>query len=129
MSSDDEAAVRSASDRFYRAFETLSIEAMSRVWLHDDKVSCVHPVWPFSVGWPAVRQSWERIFETMKNVRFDVSVELVDVRGDFAWMVCVERITGSHAGTVLATNLFRRDGSTWHMVLHHASTHVRAAGG
>ena len=122
----DDAAVREANQRFYRAFESLSLERMEAAWCHDGLVACVHPGWPLSLGWEAVRATWRTIFANTSSMKFDVGDERVDVRGDMAWVVCTERlasqsVTGSSHGAVLATNVFRKEGGTWKMVHHHAS--------
>jgi ketosteroid isomerase-like protein len=124
------AAVRAANLAFYRAFETLDLPAMERVWAHDPSVTCLHPGWPLCAGWSEVRESWLTIFTNTASMRFEVADERIDVRGDLAWIVCVERIrsTGpggdSMVGAVIATNVFRRDGDAWKMVHHHGSAHV-----
>ena len=41
----EEDAVREANDRFYRAFESLKLEAMEAAWAHDERVQCIHPGW------------------------------------------------------------------------------------
>jgi ketosteroid isomerase-like protein len=126
----DAAAVEGANARFYRAFETLDIAAMDRVWLHGEHVRCVHPGWPLLCGWDAVRESWRRIFENTEEMRFTLSEVNVSVRGDLAWVTCTENILSEVQGRVsvtaiLATNVFERRAAEWQMVHHHAS-HVLA---
>ena len=66
----------------------------------------------------------------ISDERFEIADERIDVRGEMAWVVCVERIrsTGPEGdamvGAVIATNVFRSDGSTWKIVHHHGSQHV-----
>jgi ketosteroid isomerase-like protein len=127
---DDQAAVHEANQAFYRAFEALDLPAMDARWAHDGLVTCLHPGWPLCAGWPEVRQSWATIFTNTASMRFDVVDERIDVRGDLAWVVCVERIhstaPGGEAmiGAVVATNVFRNDGGVWKLVHHHGSPHV-----
>jgi ketosteroid isomerase-like protein len=127
MSEGDEiAAVRRAHQAFYRAFETLRIEAMDDVWWHAGQVTCVHPGWPLADGWAEVRASWETIFKNSRDMKFDVTEERIDLRGDLAWVVCVERVSSAAgAGAVQATNVLRREGGEWRMAHHHGSTYVR----
>jgi len=129
----DTAEVVEANARFYRAFETLDIAEMDRVWAHGEHVKCVHPGWPLLSGWDAVRESWARIFENTEEMRFTLSNVQAMVGGDLAWVTCTENIlseTGGRLGVtaILATNLFERDGADWRLVHHHAS-HILGGGG
>jgi ketosteroid isomerase-like protein len=124
-------AVREANARFYRAFESLTLEEMDPVWSHDGHVACVHPGWPRLTGWEAVRESWAAIFQNTVEMRFTVTDVQVEVRGDLAWVLCTENILSQARGdltvtSILATNLFERLGGEWLLVHHHAS-HVLAA--
>jgi ketosteroid isomerase-like protein len=124
------AAVRAANQAFYRAFQALDLEAMDAVWAHQGQVTCLHPGWPLAAGWDEVRASWATIFANTGAMRFEIADERVDVGGELAWVVCVERIrsasTGGEAmvGAVVATNVFRRVGGAWKIVHHHGSQHV-----
>ena len=128
----DEEEVRQANRRFYRAFERLELARMDEAWCHDGLVTCVHPGWPLAAGWEEVRNGWRTIFEHTDAIQFSITDERVDVRGELAWVVCVEWL-GPRPGTdpvrsaVLATNVFRRDGAEWRMVHHHASPLVARA--
>jgi len=122
----EHAAIEAANARFYRAFETLDIQAMDRVWAHGEHVKCVHPGWPLLAGWTAVRASWETIFANTAEMSFTLSnVEVVAGAG-LAWVTCTENILSEVRGrvtvtSVLATNIFERDGERWLLVHHHAS--------
>jgi ketosteroid isomerase-like protein len=122
----DHGAIEAANARFYRAFETLDIEEMDRVWAHGAHVKCVHPGWPLLVGWTAVRASWETIFANTAEMSFTLSDVHVVAHGDVAWVTCTENILSEVRGrvsvtSVLATNLFERDAGEWRLVHHHAS--------
>ena len=118
--------VEHANAELYRAFETLDLAEMDRVWAHDAAVRCVHPGWPLLCGWEAVRASWQTIFENTGEMRFSLSAVTVEVVGDFAWVTCTENIL-SEVGdrvavtAILATNLFERAATGWLLVHHHAS--------
>ena len=43
--------IRAANQRFYDAFNELSIERMDEVWENSDRAMCVHPGWTPIVGW------------------------------------------------------------------------------
>jgi ketosteroid isomerase-like protein len=126
----DAAELEEANARFYRAFETLDIAEMDRVWAHDGHVRCVHPGWPLLSGWTAVRESWQRIFDSTEEMRFTLSGVTVNVGPDLGWVTCTENILSEVGGRVsvtaiLATNLFERTRDGWRLVHHHAS-HVLA---
>jgi ketosteroid isomerase-like protein len=124
-------AVREANARFYRAFESLTLDEMDAVWAHGDHVACVHPGWPRLTGWQAVRESWGAIFENTVEMRFTITDVRVEVRADLAWVLCTENILSEARGglavtAILATNVFERRGGEWLLVHHHAS-HVLAS--
>ena len=130
---DDVGAVRAANDRFYRAFESLTLAEMEAVWAHGEHVACVHPGWPRLSGWSAVRDSWEAIFRNTREMRFTITDVQVELRGDLAWVLCTENILSEARGNlsvtaILATNVFERRGGDWRIVHHHAS-HILAAPG
>ena len=127
MSPDDDAKeVHEANARFYRAFESLEISRMDQVWSHGDHVRCIHPGWHLLSGWDAVRQSWEAIFTNSGEMRFSIADIDAHVAGNMAWVTCAENILSHAHGqiavtTLLATNMFEREGDRWLMIHHHAS--------
>jgi len=123
-------AVQESNASFYRAFETLDLAAMERVWAHGEHVKCVHPGWPLLCGWDAVRASWEAIFRSTAEIQFTLTDVRVSAHGDVAWITCTENILSEaqdriSVTSVLATNVFERDGAEWRMIHHHAS-HILA---
>jgi ketosteroid isomerase-like protein len=73
-------------------------------------------------GWPAVRETWVVIFEHTNDMKFRITDEKIEVIGDLAWVVCIERIkSGGGRGLVLATNVLKKTGSGWKLVHHHGS--------
>jgi ketosteroid isomerase-like protein len=127
----DEAAVRAVNHAFYDAFEAADLDAMSDLWEHSDRVSCVHPGWSVLRGWGAVSASFLAIFQGPHRLQFILTQEQVTVVGDTAWVTVDENIIGSEAGsTVTALNLFVRgdDVDRWRVVAHHGSSVVVAAG-
>lgn len=128
--SDAHDEVAEANARFYRAFETLDLGEMERVWSHSEDVKCVHPGWPLLTGWDAVRDSWKSIFENTEEMRFTLSDVRVVMQRGIAWVTCTENILSEVRGrisvtSVLATNLFERSADGWRMIHHHAS-HILA---
>jgi ketosteroid isomerase-like protein len=127
---DDGAAVRAANEHFYRAFESLDLTEMDRVWLHGDHVACVHPGWNRLHGWEEVRRSWAAIFQSTSEMRFTITDVRAELRGELGWVHCTENILSQTRGdlaitAILATNVFERRAGRWLMVHHHAS-HILA---
>jgi ketosteroid isomerase-like protein len=126
MTGESRAAVEEANAEFYRALESGAIERMDDVWAHEEWVKCVHPGWDMIAGWPGVRESWVRIFESGQRLRASPADVTVFAAGDLAWVTCTENIvvfegTSFDSAQAVATNLFvLRDGH-WLMVHHHAS--------
>jgi ketosteroid isomerase-like protein len=126
----DHRVIEAANAQFYRAFETLDIHEMDRVWGHGEHVKCVHPGWPLLTGWAGVRDSWEAIFDSTAEMRFTLTDVRAEVAGALAWVTCTENILSEVQGRlsvtkILATNLFERQADGWRMVHHHGS-HILA---
>lgn len=124
--------LKKTNREFYKAFESLSIEAMAEVWAHSDRVKCIHPGWELLMGWPAVQDSWEVIFNNANYMQFTITDVDVAVVGNWGWVTCLENIVsvvGGHVteGKVQATNIFVRDGGRWKMVHHHGSPVLRTS--
>ncbi|HEU5393732.1 MAG TPA: nuclear transport factor 2 family protein [Candidatus Methylomirabilis sp.] len=123
---DDLTQVREANERFYKAFEHLSLEEMEAVWAQTPGVVCIHPGWRLLRGWQAVRESWVLIFKNSGEVRFTLTDLRIELAGAFAWVVLTENLLSQQQGNVavtsiLATNLFQKLDGKWRMILHHSS--------
>jgi hypothetical protein len=115
-----------ANATFYRALETLDIEAMERLWVHDGWVRCVHPGRDALVGWPSVRASFAEIFALTEWIRVTPTAIDVLVFGELGVIACVENVTAKNEHDVgvaaaQATNIFRLTDYGWRMMHHHAS--------
>ncbi len=122
----DQEQVLEANRAFYQAFESLEIEKMERVWLQAPHIVCIHPGWRRLSGWGPIMETWERIFESTFEMKFDLSDVEVTLRGDLAVVVVQESLTqrgydGTTRSVVQATNIFERTGNRWYLVLHHGS--------
>ena len=118
--------LKAANQRFYDAFNELSIERMDEVWEDSERALCVHPGWTPLVGWPPIRESWQRIFDNANLMQFNIRYLNVVVQGDFGYVTCVEGITSVVQGratnfSTFATNIFTNGATGWRMVAHHAS--------
>lgn len=118
--------VTKANEEFYRAFESLDVTLMDRIWLQQEYVTCVHPGWSLRVGWPAVRDSWVLIFNNTFSMKFELTEMQIQVAGDLAWVICTENITSRQGevtqdSRVLATNLYENVDDQWKIIHHHGS--------
>jgi uncharacterized protein (TIGR02246 family) len=123
----DEQRVREANEKFYMAMNSLDIDEMDEVWEDDAASICVHPSGDTIIGYDRIRESWLAIFHASTSMSIAASHEHITVAGEVAWVACTETISlitddGLAAAAAQATNIFRRRGGRWRMVLHHAST-------
>jgi ketosteroid isomerase-like protein len=103
---------------------------MEAVWDDDDDVRCVHPGWPLLRGRSRVLRSWSVIMANTNYIQFFLTDVDVRVAGDLAVVTCEENILTavaapdgslSESATVIATNVFRRNGDRWRLWVHHGS--------
>ncbi len=115
MNEDD--AVLAVNAAYYRAFAAADMNALERLWAHDG-ATCVHPGWRPLVGRDDVIRSYRDILDGVPGVPIACSAPQVVITGDFARVVCLERV-----GPVLlaATNCFVRAAQGWLMTHHQAS--------
>jgi ketosteroid isomerase-like protein len=123
----EQEAVAQANQSFYRAFETLKIEAMEEVWAKDADIQCGHPGWRILRGWGPVMQSWKRIFENTPAVQFTLTDVKIEVSGELAWVTQYENLASSIEGqtfsaAILTINMFQKTADGWRMILHHGSS-------
>jgi ketosteroid isomerase-like protein len=117
------ASAAEAEAAFYRAFENADVAAMMAVWEPTDDIECIHPLGERITGLHAVDESWRRILSRSGRMQF----ELGDIKhfGDdrLVTHILYENITidGNRQPAVIATNIYRYNGTGWLMILHHAS--------
>lgn len=120
---DDSKAVIAANRRYYEAFESRDMDAMSDLWERSDRVLCTHPGWATLEGWGHVAASFFALFQGGQQIQFVLTRESAFVAGDTAWVSLDENLLGDQGGVTVATvNIFVRDpASAWRMVCHHGS--------
>jgi len=125
-------AVEAANAELYAAFEAGDIDRMSALWADSDDVSCIHPGGPILRGRGAVLRSWSIIMANTTYIQFFLTDVEIGVIGDVAIVTCAENIltaagedadsdSFAHPGRVVATNVFRRTGNRWRLLVHHGS--------
>ncbi|HUO05232.1 MAG TPA: nuclear transport factor 2 family protein [Candidatus Binataceae bacterium] len=129
----DRDAVLAANRAFYDAFESLNIANMESVWLRDPRIVCIHPGWRKLSGWGPIMASWQRIFKSAFEMKFDLGEMEVTISGGLAIVLVEENLTqrgydGSSHSQVLATNVFERVGDRWFMSMHHGSPVIAPPG-
>src|ERR1044072_4406886 len=132
-----EQAIEDSNSRFYKAFESLSIEKMELVWKHSNDAICIHPGWEMFSSWTAIRESWVRIFENTRMIKFFISNIKIKAFENIAIVVCLENIDSviedenenSIRMGVIATNIFEKQNVNinnksnieWLLIHHHGS--------
>jgi hypothetical protein len=124
---EEEKEVFKANEGFYRAFESLDIKEMEKVWAREAHIQCGHPGWRILRGWDPVMESWRRIFENTPSIRFTLTDVSVEIRASLAWVTLYENLNSSLEGqsvsaTILTTNIFAKGPAGWRMNHHHGSS-------
>lgn len=114
-----------AEAAFYAAFETRDLDTMMAVWADDDGIACIHPLSAPLDGRAAVAAGWRSMFEAAGQFRIQVEVAH-EIRESTQVLRIVREYLhiGQEAGPrppILSSNLYRKQGEGWHLVLHHAS--------
>jgi ketosteroid isomerase-like protein len=114
-----------AEAAFYAAFESRNLDAMMAVWANDDSIACIHPLSAPLDGRAAVSAGWRSMFEAAGQFRIQVEIAH-EIRGASQTVRIVREylLIGQEPGPrppILATNLYRKEGEGWNLVLHHAS--------
>ncbi len=77
-------------------------------------------------GWESIKQSWENVFDPEDQVDIKLTDVNLEIKGNVAWLTCIQHLTYIKRDPMMAnvsqsTNIFEKKGSSWLMVLHHAS--------
>jgi len=117
MSDADIAAVLFANDAFYLTFQSSDFAAMEAIWSERDAISCLHPGWPPLLGRDQVMQSWRSLLANPNQPAVQAHAASAEQYGECAVVICYE-VVGQF--TLVATNVFVREGGQWKLV-HHQS--------
>ena len=125
----DQDEVLAASDRFYRALETLTNGdpgPMAEIWSHAHDVTTMHAFGGKQRGWDDVWQTWQRMAgAASEGGSLRVTDQQLRVFGDMAYTTGTEHVEVTLDGRpvrfdVRVTNVFRREAGQWKVVHHHA---------
>jgi ketosteroid isomerase-like protein len=123
-------AVRKASKKFYAGLNLMAEgrrRAFEDIWAHGPAVTAMHPIGGRVEGWEAVRDSFDQVAGSASGGKIELRDQLIQVVGDMAYEVGVERGEFTMAGDRIeieqrVTNVYRRQGDEWKMVHHHTDT-------
>lgn len=118
------ATPQDAEAAFYEALEKGDLEAMMEVWSEDDELICIHPGGPRLVGYEAIRESWQRIFQSGQRLKIRLTTLIQITSGMIAIHSLHENVSVPQeraAGVSAATNIYIRSAHGWRMIAHHAS--------
>jgi len=125
MSTEDE--VRKAAEQFYAALNRMAngdAGPLADIWSHSAAVTTMHPIGGREVGWDNVRESFAQVARLASGGRVKLGDQNVQVAGDVAYELGVERGQLKLAGQQVTiehrvTNIYRREAEGWKIVHHH----------
>lgn len=114
-----------AETEFYAAFAATDVVRMHAVWARSPDCVCIHPAGLPIAGYDAVMASWADLLGGAHPVELRCEPISRIETADTVVSTVYERFSPPGAETalapVLATNVYRRIGAEWKMILHHAS--------
>jgi ketosteroid isomerase-like protein len=125
--SKEEDEVRKSSEHFYAAINRMingDAGSLTDIWSHSAAATAMHPIGGRVVGWDKVRQSFEQVAQVASEGRVRLADQIVQVTGDVAYEVGVERGQAKLAGQQVnienrVTNIYRRESGAWKILHHH----------
>jgi len=123
----DRAAVLAANAGFYAALNKMftgDIVPMTAVWSHTDDVTYMGPTGGLERGWSTVLKDWESQAAMKLGGRVEPAEMQVIVGQDVAAVTDYEVGENTNANgkvervKLRATNIFRKEGGQWKMVVH-----------
>jgi ketosteroid isomerase-like protein len=119
--------VRKASEQFYAAVNRMvkgDAGSLSDIWSHSAAVTAMHPIGGRQVGWDKVRESFQQVAQIASEGRVELDDQIIQVTGDLAYELGVERGQAKLAGQQVAldqrvTNIYCREAGSWKIVHHH----------
>ncbi len=125
MSTED--AVRKASEQFYAAPNRMvngDAGPLPDIWSHSAAVTAMQPIGGREVGWDKVRESFAQVARLASEGRVKLGDQIVQVAGDVAYELGVERGQFKFAGQRVTiehrvTNIYRPEAAGWKIIHHH----------
>lgn len=111
-----------AEDAFYDAIDEGDLEKMMSVWADSGDIACLLPMQPMCHGRNAVRESWKRLFDHELKVIITVNhlqwIEQADIAIHLLEEVVRPVGSAQSQPPVYASNVYTRDSTGWHLLLH-----------
>jgi ketosteroid isomerase-like protein len=124
--------IRAANQRLAAAIGARDIDAMDKVWAHEDYASFIGPLsTTVVVGWDGVRKAWQMRFGQFDRVAISMSDPHVRINGNAAWAVGIEKVEllrkdgKTISFNAFVTNVFENKGGRWLLVAHQATPAFR----
>ena len=125
-----EEEVRRASNQFYAGLNRMAngdADPLRAIWAHSQTVTAMHPIGGRQVGWDAVKASFEQVAQLASEGTIELKDRLIQVVGDVAYEVGVERgllkLAGEQVGIEhRVTNIYQRQDGEWKLIHHHTDT-------
>ena len=114
-----------AEQAFYRAFEQADLAVMMGVWLQADYIICIHPLSNRLIGYDAIRNGWQEIFQNTPPIQFQNTRQQIIHKDNLAIHTINEKIQveadPSQVAQMCCTHIYEQTEKGWHLILHHAS--------
>lgn len=115
-----------AETAFYEALERADLNALMAVWAEDEDIVCILPGGVRMTGYANVRDIWQRIFESGRRLKVQVSHQMIQQSMATSIHHLSEHIGlagdhGNQTAPILTTNIFVRGALGWRLLVHHAS--------
>lgn len=137
MQMDDALAVLQVNSAFYRSFSQRDSKRMTSLWVPDENSICINPSSPPLIGGKAIAASWDQLFGSSSKYQSWVEPSNIRIamRGATTAVVTCDELVyarrfvrgqkrkSEKINTLVATNIFRKIGTTWLIAHHHASWH------
>jgi ketosteroid isomerase-like protein len=120
--------VHEASTQFYAGLNQMAhgdASGLAGIWSQGADATTMHPIGGREVGWGKVQDSFRQVAQIATEGRIRLDDQIIQVTGDLAYELGVERGALDLAGQRVAvdgrvTNIYRREVGQWRLVHHHA---------
>ncbi|MES9845772.1 MAG: nuclear transport factor 2 family protein [Candidatus Sedimenticola sp. PURPLELP] len=111
-----------AEDAYYDAIDECDLEKMMSVWSDAPETACLLPMQTLQQGQDAIREAWKPLLGPEMKVDITVRhLQWIDL-GDSAIHIVEESVViaamGQKQPPIYATNIYRKTGDSWHMLVH-----------